>query len=964
MDDTATVVILREQIEREPSSKMTGRHDEDGDVRMQESTSCNDQLLITKFFVPASPHTLISRPRLIALLDEGLQRKLTLLSAPAGSGKTTLLSTWIQSRPEGDLPVAWVSLDEGDNDPVRFWSYVITALDRSYPGIGQEALADLYARTPSIEYILTTLINNMATGTGPYLLILDDYHMITEQEIHDAFRFLLEHQPGYLHVFLMTRVDPPLPLCRLRGLGQMLELRNNQLRFTSQEAATFLTQAMGLSLGAEMVQAVETRTEGWIASLQLAALSLQKQTDPTDLLARLSGDNRYILDYLTDEVLGHQRTALQTFLHRTSILERLSAPLCDALMQQSGSQEMLEELERANLFVISLDSQRRWYRYHALFAEALRFRLQQSGGVDISLLHLRASRWYAEQGYVNEAIQHALLAQSWQWAADLIEARAGPGKSLFSRRESWMIRRWLQQLPEEIIRTRPRLCLAYARSLRLASQPRAAEAWLQAAEAALLASHSPPSYFSVHLTQVPEKTENDSTFSPKEHERDRLLGEILALRARVAGDHGDSRAALDLCQRAETHLSKHDHYEHALVAYARALAFFANGQAKATTQSALESSASYQAAGMLASAISYMGTATFPLHMQGQLHAVWRTCQRAIHLGTEAGRAANDAIGLIYAHQADILREWNQLDEALDLALQGLQLGRQPGYEVYLPAIYIVLVRIHLSRGDSEAAKEALQQVAQAPLTVDNPYYRAHTISVEQARLWLAVGDLERAVHWTQELEHGERQISSYAREREDVARARILLAQGEATAALNVLAPLLINAQTAERWDHVIEMFLLQALAYQLCRQMPEALAALAQAVSLAEPEGYMRRFLDEGPLMHSLLSTLRGQERKQGPTPYLDRLVEAFLPGRQARLSTKTGEDGSRHPLSDPLSERELEVLRLLAQGSSNQDIAEELVVALSTVKHHVSTILSKLGASNRTQAVAQARSLGLAS
>src|SRR5215469_16517022 len=719
MDDTATVVILREQIEREPSSKMTGRHDEDGNTRIQESTPCNDQLLITKFFVPASPYTLISRPRLTALLDEGLQRKLTLLSAPAGSGKTTLLSTWIQSRPEGDLPVAWVSLDEGDNDPVRFWSYVITALDRSYPGIGQEALADLHARAPSIEYILTTLINHMATGTAPYLLILDDYHVITEQEIHDAIRFLLEHQPGYLHVFLMTRADPPLPLCRLRALGQMLELRNDQLRFTSQEAATFLTQAMGLSLGAEVVQAVETRTEGWIASLQLAALSLQKQTDPTDLLARLSGDNRYILDYLTDEVLRHQRTALQTFLLRTSILERLSAPLCDAIMQQSGSQEMLEELERANLFVISLDSQRRWYRYHALFAEALRYRLQQSGGMEMFLLHQRASRWYAEQGYPDEAIQHALLAQAWQWAADLIESSVGPGTSLFSRWKSWTIRRWLQQLPEETIRARPHLCLAYARSLLLAAQLRAAEPWLQAAEVALLAS---PSSHVTHPTQIADITKNDITVFPKEDERDRLLGEILGLRALVAGTYGESRTTLDLCQQAVTYLSEQDHYEHALVSFARGLAFNAIGQAKAASQNALESSSFYQAAGMIGSAISYLGLATVALHMQGQLHAVWLACQRAIQLGTKPGRPANAAVGLIYARQADILREWNQLDAVLDLALQGLQLAKQPGYELYFPHVCIALVRVHLSRGETEAANEAIQQLAGVTVLMDNPY--------------------------------------------------------------------------------------------------------------------------------------------------------------------------------------------------------------------------------------------------
>ncbi len=587
----------------------------------------------------------------------------------------------------------------------------------------------------------------------------------------------------------------------------------------------------------------------------------------------------------------------------------------------------------------------------------------------LGMASLRASHWYARQGSLNEAVQHAFLAQAWPWAADLIESSAGPGMPLFSRGESWTIRRWLQQLPEETIRARPRLCLAYARSLRLAAQPRAAEAWLQVAEAALLAS---PSSFSDNLTQVAEVPESESPVFPKGHERDRLLGEILALRAYIAGAYGESRATLELCQRAMAQLSEQDHYEHALVAYARALAFYADGQAKAATQSALESSAFYQAAGMIGSAISYMGMATIPLHTQGQLHAVWRTCQRALQLGTEAGSPANPAVGLIYARQADVLREWNQLDEALDLALQGLELIRQPGYEVYLRITYIVLVRIYLARGEMQAADQALQQVAQAPEIVDNPHVRAWLISVEQARLWVAVGDLEHAVPWAQALERRERLFPTFAREREDVARARILLAQAgrvpiyraRAIEALEVLASLLINAQTAERWDHVIEMLLLQALAYQMGQQMPQALTVLAQAVSIAQPEGYVRRFLDEGSLMAALLSQLAEQERKKGPTPYLDSLLAAFFPEKRASQAAKAGEDVSLHPLLDPLSQRELDVLRLLARGASNQEIAQILMVALSTVKHHVSMILSKLGASNRTQAVAQARALGLLS
>ncbi len=408
-----------------------------------------------------------------------------------------------------------------------------------------------------------------------------------------------------------------------------------------------------------------------------------------------------------------------------------------------------------------------------------------------------------------------------------------------------------------------------------------------------------------------------------------------------------------------TYLSKQDYYEYAHVAFARGLAFSAEGQAKAATEHALECSAFHQAAGMSAYAISYMGLATVALHMQGQLHAAWLTCQHAIQLGSETTHAA---FGLIYGRQADVLREWNQLDTALDLALQGHQLSRQPGYELYFPHVCMALVRIHLARGDSEAANKVLQQVAQAPLIVGNSYFHAWLISVEQARLWLAAGDLARATRWAQELAHSERLSSPFAREREDLARARILLAQEKPEEALLLLGSLLEGATKQERWDHVIEMLLLQALAYQMHHEMQQALAVLAQAVSIAQPEGYIRRFLDEGPLMVALLSKLREQERKQGPTPYLDSLLAAFFPERRASQSAPTSEDVSRHPMLDPLTEREQEVLSWLAHGASNQEIAERLVITIDTVKRHVTHIYAKLGVTNRVQGAERGRTLGL--
>ena len=416
----------------------------------------HDQVLATKFFVPVAPHALIPRPYLTALLNACPRRPLTLISAPAGFGKTTFLSEWAQTLLRESIPVAWVSLDEEDNNPLRFWRYVFIALDRVQPGICTDLVTRLRTQMPHLPCLVTALINRLVQSPQQILLVLDDYHLITDQEVHASITSLVEHLPAQLRVVLSTRVDPPFPLSRLRARSQLLEVRTEQLRCTDTEVADFLRKIVGVELSDDEVEQVASRTGGWLASLQMLDLSLQRGEGPFHVQAEVSGSHRHILDYLTEEVLRQQPPAIQRFLLHTSVLERLTAPLCDAVLEQSGSQQVLEELKRTNLFLISLDSQRRWYRYHPLFAEALRFVLELSDPEAMAKVHRRASAWFTRHGYPSEAIQHAVQARDWSQAADLIEAELQtPDRG---RWEEATVQRWVEQLPQQVVRTRPRLC--------------------------------------------------------------------------------------------------------------------------------------------------------------------------------------------------------------------------------------------------------------------------------------------------------------------------------------------------------------------------------------------------------------------------------------------------------------------------------------------------------------------------
>ena len=926
----------------------------------------HDQLLATKFFIPSSSHMLIPRSRLTALLNKSLECPLTLISAPAGFGKTTLLSTWIRSLPSDHPRVAWVSLDEGDNEPVLFWMYALTALDSQQPGLCAQLVTYLQTQqAPPLRSVLQVLINRLAEQSEQFFLVLDDYHLVNEQAIHTSLTYLAEHLPPQLHLILATRADPPLPISLLRARGQLLEVRTGELRCTPEEIVAFLEQTANIPLSQNMVEEVATRTEGWLVGLQLFRLSLQGHADPGNLLEEVNGSQRYIFDYLIEEVFQSQSASVQTFLLHTSVLKRLSAPLCDTILQQSGSQQMLEQLERTNLFVVSLDTQRHWYRYHALFAEALRHRLEQTQPAFVAVLHHRASQWYAGHGRLDEAISHAITAQEWQWAAGLIE-QAYTG--IWGNSEHARLRRWLEKLPAEVMRSRPRLCLAYAKTLFMVSSYPTMQRWLQDAETSLQST-------SPDLKN--ETAETEASSLSKQSERDNLLGEIAAQRAIITGYHlGQGQATLAFCQEALARLSEQNLLARAEVAYAQSLAYHSFGDIVAAIQHTREATALAQAAGDTSSTIIYMCRTAYSLLLHGKLHEAVQIARQAALLGTTPAGLPHAMLCWAYIFHADALHQWNRLDEALDLALQGVRLSEQTETIVALYLGYTILMRIYLARGEMNTAHFAFQKAEEALTKTYSPYRRDAYLIVHWVQFWLASGESERATDWLQEIAQRTnvqsplpQEHSLLAHEREEVARARILLSQKKPTEALSLLEPLQDRVEKQERWRHVIEMKVLQALSHSMRNEEPEALAVLARVLRVAEPEGYIRSFVDEGAVMSALLSRLREQERKKGPTPYLDTLLAAFSPGgiTHRPLSPGLGQPRGRppeQPLVEPLSERELEVLRLVARGDSNQQIAGALVIALDTVKRHVTHIFEKLGVSNRVQAVARARALGLLS
>jgi LuxR family transcriptional regulator, maltose regulon positive regulatory protein len=902
-----------------------------------------DVLVATKLHVPRAGF--VPRPRLLARLAEGVGRGVTVVCTPAGFGKTTLLGDWAR---RSRRPVAWLSLDAGDNDPARFWRYVAAALERARPGIDAPVVALLRGpHQPPLEAVATAVINVLMSvpGEGEVVLVLDDYHLIEASPVHDSVAFLLDRLPPGLRLVLSSRADPPVRLARLRARGQLAELRADDLRFTVTETAAFLREVTGLELPAASVAALQDRTEGWAAGVQLAALSLRGRADPAGFVATFAGSHRYVLDYLTEEVLAGQPEQVLRFLLQTSVLDRLCGPLCDAVTGRTGSQALLEELDRANLFVVPLDEERRWWRYHHLFADLLRARLARKRPARVPELHRRAAAWHEEHGSADEAVQHAIAAGETGWAARLVERHV---ETLLRRSERATLDRWLSTLPAESIRARPRLCLAQAIAAVVSSHLEAVEPLLAATERAFAAAGDEPHEPSVGralsvLANVPAS--------------------IAFLRADLARQRGDPARALDFDAQALAHLGEDDWLLRSQVAWNLATVHWMRGELGQAERALADLVAERRAAGegYLAMRVCYDHAEVWLA--QGRLGAAQRTYERALEIACEAGQQPPPA-GMAHVGLAEVLYERNELAAAHEHATQGVTLCRQLAFTQPLGRGLAMLARIRQAQGDTAGAREAIDQAERVTLS---PQVAAlyNPVPAWRAQLLLVFGEVAAAAGWARGRGLGAGDEPSYPREREYLALARVLLAERTPEPALGLLDRLHATAAALQRTGSLIEAKALRALALADGGDLAAGLASLAEALALAAPESHIRVFADEGVPMARLLGRLTAAERTgrivfPGPVPprYLDRLTRAFLPAADPPAARDTETAG----LAEPLSRRELEVLRLLAAGKSNQQIADELVVALATVKKHIGHILGKLAAANRTQAVARARVLGL--
>jgi LuxR family maltose regulon positive regulatory protein len=906
----------------------------------------NSSLLATKLHRPHATSNMVARPRLTQRLDEGLRygHRLFLVVAPAGYGKTTLVADWLDKT---GIPSAWLSLDEADNDPIRFFAYVVAALQKTLGPKLTQPLPEAFPLAPqSPEAFAFPLINDLAAMEQPVLLVLDDYHVITTGPVQEAMVFLLRRAPPNLHLVVLTRADPPFPLSRLRVRERMTEIRDRDLRFTPEEMTAFLNAIHRLNLRAEQITALESRTEGWAAGVQLAALSLQgcSPERAAEFIRAFSGSHHYIVDYLFEEVLSRQPEAVREFLLQTSILKRMCAPLCDAILtggaRGSGStgerdrasppQEILEYLEHSNLFLVPLDDERRWYRYHHLFVDVLRGMLQSGSQPDqVAGLHDRASNWYGQNGSVADAYRHALLAGNHARAVGILEENAW---SMVLHAEYGILKRWMRALPAELLSRHPWLCINHAWAL-LFGESEEAEVQLRAAEQQLQAGGSTP-------------------LSAE------MQGHITAVRAWIAYQHGEpdkaavlSRQALELCPQMDPAIGS------GLMAMV-GVGCIAQDDVAAGAHAFAQARDLAQASGNVlveVAAHASLGTVSETMGRLHEAEAIHREAlQRALlHKSPAAAEA--------YLRLTRVHREWNDLASARIFAEKLIESSPTYGVPDAVATGHLYLAAVLQAQNDIPGAKQALADAGQVIHEHPLQPRSIPELGAMRARLWVAQGQLEDARRWaeTRGLSAG----GKFARntEVEYVVLVRLLLAENRVDEALPLLSRLHGVMESAGRYGHLIEVLVLQAVALDMQGDTPSALAVLEQAMRLASPEGYMRVFLDEGKPMETLLKSAMTRWKDHDLLAYARRLVAVFSqegaerpvpPARTSRGDT----------LIEPLSEREMEVLHLVAAGWSNQEIGDKLVISVRTVKKHVENIHGKLGVRSRTQAAAKARELNL--
>ena len=894
-------------------------------------------ILATKLYIPPPRSKTVLRPRLIERLNEGLSssHKLTLISAPAGFGKTTLISEW---GTVCDRPVAWLSLDEGDNDSTRFMTYLIAALQTIMTNIGAGVLGVLQSpQPPSTESTLTALLNEIATIPDPFILVLDDYHMIDAKSVNDALTFLLEHLPQQMHLVITTREDPQLPLARLRARGHLTELRAADLRFAPAESTEFLNQVMGLSLTTEDIAALEARTEGWITGLQLASISMQGQPDTSGFIKSFTGSHHFILDYLIEEVLQQQSESIHTFLLCTSILDRMCGPLCDAVLgsPSASSQETLEYLERTNLFIIPLDTERRWFRYHHLFADLLRQRLLQSVSSRneeqiVTEYHIRASRWFENHGLDIEAFKYAVAANDVESAERLMTGKRMP---MHFGGVMTTIMSWLASLPATVLDARPQLRV-HAALLSLATgQSTGVEEKLQAAEAALYA-----------FLQGAE---------PDTKTRD-LIGQIAAARATLALTRYQPEAMIIQAHRALEYLHPDSLPARIRAIWTMGFAYQVQGDRAAARQAYTEALAISRVTGNIRFIIVTSISLGVIQEFDNNLYQAAETFRGALQL---AGDYPQPFEGEGHLGLARILYEWNDLDGAERHGQLALKLARQFDKVIDRYIICeVFLASLKLARGDVAAAAAMLAETEQSVRQHDFKH-RIAEVAAAQVLVFIRQGDLDAAAHLAQTHDLSIRQ-------------SRVHLALGDATSALAVLEPLRRQMESKGWQDERLKVMVLQAVAYHAHGDLDKALQILGDALVLAEPGGFIRLFVDEGQPMACLLTeaAIHGMT-----TDYVRKLLATFEAEGQQVIAGPAVifgkiEDKYRLPISpvqpliEPLSQRELKILHLIAQGLSNREISERLFLAVSTIKGHNRNIFDKLQVQSRTESVARARELGL--
>ena len=864
--------------------------------------------------------------------------RLTLVSAPAGFGKTTLLADWLGGTPADGRSVAWLSLEAADDDPASFWTYVVTALQGAVPGLGSTALELISSSPLPTDLVLTTLLNELAAAPGEVWLVLDDYHLVDNHGLGHGMTFLLEHLPPQVHVVLSTRADPDLPLARWRVGGELAEIRAADLRFAPDEAAAYLNEATGLHLDARDVAVLEERTEGWIAALQLAALSIRGRDDVSSFIARFAGNDRYLVDYLVEEVLQHQPAPVREFLLHTAILDRLSGPLCDAVTGRADGSQLIETLERANLFIVALDDQREWYRYHHLFADVLRVRMLNEQPEQVPLLHQRASQWYERHDLTDESIRHALAARDFNRAAHLMELAVS---GIRRHRREAMMHGWLRALPAGTVRRSPVLSLFYGSMLMASGDLSGVEPWLADAERALAA--------------VPEGT----ALPWAETDDLRTLPSTIAMyRAALAQARGDAAGTAEHAQRALDLAGAGDHLARGGAAGFLGFAAWARGDVSTALETFTQAVASLHEAGSLVDELSGTVVLADLWLAAGRPSRARRLCTQALELAEAHGARVARATAELHVGLSEIDVEAGDLESAERHLEAAAALADRAGMNEGCYRRFVAMGLLARATGDPEGAIQRLDQAEQAYRPGFYPAVRP--IAAIRARIWIANGRLSEAADWARERGVSATDDARYLSEFDHLTVVRLLLARHRAhqdTSALDAVSGLLDRlyaaAETAQRAGSLLEIRLLRALAYDALGNRSRAMESLTQAFVLApEPESYVRLFLDEGVPVIELLR----EAQQQG--------VADDHPRRLLTLGgAEAGAGQSRAPrTADPLSERELQVLRLLDTELTGPQIARELFVSHNTVRSHTKHIFTKLDVTSRRAAVRRARERGL--